>query len=137
MGAELKVASLSPVRKTVLAARIVILGAIAERKLDRRPLPELVASWATPSPSGRPQGRISPYGLGRVVARVLGERRRCVVQSLVLHRLLVAQGDRPELIVGIPGAAENHNAHAWVELDGVEVGPPPGSSGHLEMARFR
>lgn len=135
MEAELKAASLSLVRKTVLAARIVILGAIAERKLDRRPLPELVASWATPS--GRPQGRISPYGLGRVVARVLGDRRRCVVQSLVLHRLLVAQGDRPELIVGIPGAAENHNAHAWVELDGVEVGPPPGSSGHLEMARFR
>ncbi|MPZ70007.1 MAG: lasso peptide biosynthesis B2 protein [Actinobacteria bacterium] len=133
---EIKVASLSRFQKLTLAARIVTLGAIAERKLDREPLPDLVVSWGSPRPT-RGNERLSPHGLGRVVARVLGERRRCVVQSLVLHRLLAAQGDRPELVVGIPGAAENHNAHAWVELDSVEVGPPPGSSGNLEMARFR
>jgi hypothetical protein len=133
---EIKVASLSRFQKLALAARIVILGAIAERKLDRDPLPDLVATWGSPRPTRNDQ-RLSPYGLGRVVARVLGERRRCVVQSLVLHRLLTAQGDSPELVVGLPGASENHNAHAWVEIDSVEIGPPPGSSGNLEMARFR
>jgi hypothetical protein len=56
--------------------------------------------------------------------------------ALVLYRLLRAQGDRAELVIGLPSDARTKDAHAWVELDGVDVGPPPGRSGHLELTRY-
>jgi hypothetical protein len=54
----------------------------------------------------------------------------------VLYRLLREQGDAAVLVVGLPEAAINKDAHAWVELNGIDVGPPPGRAGHEPMARF-
>jgi hypothetical protein len=58
------------------------------------------------------------------------------VNALVLFRLLREQGDAAELVIGLPENPGGKDAHAWVELEGVDVGPPPGRSGHDEMARF-
>jgi hypothetical protein len=67
----------------------------------------------------------------------LGPRQpTCLVNALVLYRLLREQGDQAELVIGLPADAADKDAHAWVELDGVDVGPPPGRSGHAEMGRF-
>jgi hypothetical protein len=40
------------------------------------------------------------------------------------------------LVIGLPREAITKDAHAWVELDGTDVGPPPGRAGHEPMARF-
>jgi hypothetical protein len=67
----------------------------------------------------------------------LGNRRpRCLVNALVLFRLLREQGEQAELVIGLLPNAPNQRAHAWVELDGRDVGPPPGRFGHEEMARL-
>ena len=41
-----------------------------------------------------------------------------------------------ELVIGLPKNPADKAAHAWVELDGIDVGPPPGRNGHEQMARF-
>jgi len=61
---------------------------------------------------------------------------RCLPNALVMFRILHEQGDDPVLVIGLPRVAENHIAHAWVELDGQDVGPPPGRGDHTELARF-
>ena len=58
------------------------------------------------------------------------------MSALVLYRLLREQGDEPELVIGLPQTAADKDAHAWVELGGVDVGPPPGRGTHEELARF-
>ncbi len=63
-------------------------------------------------------------------------RPRCLTSSLVLYTLLHEQGDSAELVIGLPPDAKDHAAHAWVEIDGVDVGPPPGRGRHVELARF-
>jgi hypothetical protein len=68
--------------------------------------------------------------------RLAGRRPPCLQTSLVLFRLLREQGDPAELVIGLPDTAPGHEAHAWVEVGGVDVGPTPGRNGHEEMARF-
>lgn len=46
------------------------------------------------------------------------------------------QGDEAVLVVGLPERPMTHEAHAWVELDSIVVGPPPGRAGHSELARY-
>ena len=63
--------------------------------------------------------------LGWIVNRVLGvfpTDGRCLIQSLVLTRLLAARSIRSTLVIGVSvdGAFA---AHAWVEHDGVAVLP--------------
>lgn len=82
---------------------------------------------------------LSPRRLGRIVTRVLRlgpYRPRCLVLSLVLFRLLRRQGTEAELVIGLAPEARSHEAHAWVEVDAEEVGPPPGRMGHEAMARY-
>ncbi len=89
-----------------------------------------------------PQGtrlRLTPQRLGRAVHRALNvgpAHPRCLHTALVLLRLLTQQGESPELVIGLPPTATSKDAHAWIELDRVDVGPPPGRSGHVELARF-
>jgi hypothetical protein len=54
-----------------------------------------------------------------------------------LFRLLHEQGDEAELVIGLPAAAATKDAHAWVEINGVDVGPPPGRGSHEVLARYR
>lgn len=107
------------------------------RLLRPPPLPLLVEDLLrVPSTS---RYAISPHRLGRTVHKVLRMgpyRPRCLVTSLIFLRLLSEQGAQPVLVIGLPPQAVNQDAHAWIELEGVEVGPPPGSAGHTELARF-
>lgn len=103
--------------------------------LRRERLPDLVERFGEPSGvAPRP-----PALLSRAVSRGLRVGPwvpRCIVRSLVLYRLLRAQGDAPELVIGLPGENPGRDAHAWVELAGRDVGPDPGSAGHLPLARY-
>lgn len=84
--------------------------------------------------------RQDPAHLGRLVGRLLGIGRlkaRCLTRSLVLFRLLRRSGLAVDLVIGIPWVPQSTDAHAWVELHGRDLGPPPGRDGHEELARYR
>lgn len=101
------------------------------------PFPQFVAALGRPArPAPR---RYPPRILSRAVARSLTLGRfgpTCLVNTLVLYRLLREQEDPAEIVIGLPPDAVTHRAHAWVELDGQDLGPAPGRSGHVPMARF-
>lgn len=64
--------------------------------------------------------------LGNAVNRVLAhapERSRCLVQSLVLTRMLARRHIESALIIGVATGGA-FTAHAWVEADGVPLLPP-------------
>lgn len=123
--------------KAALAVRIWALLARVLVGLRREPLPAFVARLGE---TGSPRReRHSAAKLSHAVDRSLriGSRRpRCLVNALVLYRLLREQDEAPELVIGLPAQPTDKDAHAWVELGGVDVGPPPGRSGHEELARF-
>lgn len=111
----------------VTALRVVVA-------LRRQPL----HSVATASP-GTGHDRVPLALLSRAVTRGLRIgpwQPRCLVRALVLYRLLRAQGDPAELVIGLHHRAASPDAHAWVLLDGRDVGPPPGGAGYEEMTRF-
>ena len=123
--------------KAALAVRIWLTFLRVHWALARRDLPDVVRSLS--DPVDRTVPIYSPWKLSRAVDRSLriGARRpRCLINALVLYRLLRAEGEPAELVIGLPDAAPDHDAHAWVELGGVDVGPPPGQGRHLAMARF-
>jgi hypothetical protein len=117
--------------------RIVRWYLIVRVRTGREPLPELAARIGDAGPAGG--RRIPPRQLAWAVDRSLhigSARPRCIFNALVLYRLLREQGDAAELVIGLPKNPADKSAHAWVELDGVDVGPPPGQNGHEPMARF-
>lgn len=123
--------------KAVLALRIWALYPRVLVGLRREQLPVFVERLGA---SDRRRARLSPDRLARAVDRSLrlGDRRpRCLVNALVLYRLLREQGDDAELVIGLPQTPADKDAHAWVELAGTDVGPPPGRASHEELARFK
>ena len=129
---------LSPAAKAALAARIVRRYAFVRARLFREPLPALAARVGRQNKHGDAH-RHSASQLSRAVDRTLrlGSRRpSCLASSLVLYSLLREQGDAAKLAVGLRERPTDKTAHAWVELDGVDVGPPPGSHGHVALAHF-
>jgi hypothetical protein len=103
----------------------------------RQPLPELVAGLAR-TPRSRPS-LVEPVRLGRLVWRRLRLgpwEPVCLPRALVLYRMLREEGRPAEIVIGLPTSARSKDAHAWVELDGVDVGPPPGRHSHVELARY-
>jgi hypothetical protein len=122
--------------KARLAGRIGGTFLLVQWRLRRVPLPRLVESL-----SGRENGlpRVEPRRLSRIVhstLRVRNVRPRCLVNALVLYRLLRAQGDPAELVIGLPREPRDKEAHAWVELERRDIGPPPGKGQHEELARY-
>lgn len=111
-------------------ARIVVA-------LRRTSLPELVDRLGrrrTPATFG-----LTPRRLGVVVQKSLTighHEPRCLLSSLVLYDLLGDDGERTMLVIGLPDSPSTKDAHAWVEVDGVDVGPPPGRGSHRELARY-
>jgi hypothetical protein len=110
---------------------------VVRSRIGREPTPVLVASI------GRPAHvrayRQPPARLSRIVNRSLrlgSWHPTCLVSAIVLYRLLREQGDPAEVVIGLPEDAADHDAHAWVELGGRDVGPPPGRGKHVAMARF-
>lgn len=104
---------------------------------SRKPLPEQVqALGAGPV---RFRGAVMPDRLARAIHRGLRLgpfTPRCLPKAMVMYEILKEQGEAPELVIGLPDQARSHEAHAWVELDLVDVGPPPGRAGHDELVRY-
>jgi transglutaminase superfamily protein len=122
-------------RRVRTAVRIVAAFVVVRSLMIRHTLPDLVGTLGRSARSRR--GRHHPEGLGRTVAAVLGPlRARCLVTSLVLYRLLREEGYQPELVIGLPDEASSPLAHAWVEVAGEDVGPPPGRGDHRELMRL-
>lgn len=123
--------------KARLVPAVWISLAVVALELRRRPLPEVVRRLSRPSP--RRGAPVQPRRLGRIVMRTLWIgpfRPRCLFTALVLYRLVQRQGTPAELVIGLPEQALTKDAHAWVEVDGVDIGPPPGSRGHAAFARY-
>jgi len=94
--------------------------AAARRALLQRTSP-------TPPPAGQDSWDMAAH-LGRAVyrtLRLLPTDSRCLVQSLVLSRMLAARGIPSTLVIGAHSRPE-FEAHAWVEHDGRPVLPPRG-----------
>jgi hypothetical protein len=107
------------------------------RAVHRVPLPQLVDELA--EGVDRPPLSGPPAELSAAIDRrlSLGHRRpTCLVSALVLFRLLRRRGQAAELVIGLPEGASTSEAHAWVEVDGRDIGPAPGRNGHVQLARF-
>jgi Transglutaminase-like superfamily len=129
---------LSPAAKAALSARILRRYALVRARLFREPLPALASRLGKKREQAGGRHH-SAARLSRAVDRTLrlGSRRpSCLASSLVLYSLLREQGDAAELAIGLRERPTDKTAHAWVELDGVDVGPPPGSHGHVALAHF-
>jgi hypothetical protein len=123
--------------KAALYARIWRLALEMEIAIRRRPLPQLIEAVGTRGPARSDGLRIGK--LRRAVDRTLrvgGWEPRCLVKALVLYQLLAEQGIEADLVIGLPDHRRGTIAHAWVEVEGRDVGPNPGRSGHEEFARF-
>ena len=123
--------------KLALLARVWLTFLCLLVEMRWRPLPAIVQRLDTPPRKhARP---VRPTQLSRASYRVLRVgpyRPRCIYRALVLFYLLRKQGDRPVLVIGLPEMARDRTAHAWVELDGVDVGPPPGRAGHNPFVKY-
>lgn len=127
---------LSAVAKVKLILRIAVSWAWVGVGLRRRPVPDLVAALRNPRTTAP---ALQPRRLSRVVDRVMrigSFQPRCIIRALVLYRLLREQGSLPEVVIGLPHDPTDHLAHAWVEIDGVDVGPRPGRGNHQELVRY-
>ena len=130
-----------PVSETARASRLAVeiwsTYARVRRAVHRRPLPDLVEELLHASDLDGEQ--VDPADLSTAVDRRLSLGRRrptCLASALVLFRLLRRRGRKAQLVIGLPEDPLTHEAHAWVELDGRDVGPTPGRNGHIELARF-
>lgn len=124
--------------KIRLALRMWGLLFVAKLAISIAPLPRVVDYLLRP-PRRICTPRLDPLQLSRINERVfrLGPiHARCLTRSLVHLRCLCTQGDRGELVIGLPPTVHTSDAHAWVELDGRVVGPPPGTAGHVEFVRY-
>jgi hypothetical protein len=123
--------------KAALAVHILRRFISVRRRISREPLPALAASLGNVPLTGadhEPAARLS-----RAVDRTLRfgpDRPTCLMRALVLYSLLREQGDPAVLAIGLPHGARNHTAHAWVEMDGADLGPRPGRGDHVALARF-
>jgi Transglutaminase-like superfamily len=113
--------------------------AVVVAGLRRRSLPEMTRRLSVPR---RRASHVHCYPARRVSAvadralRSTPYQPRCVLRALVVFSLLHRQGDQPELVIGLPLQAADKDAHAWLEIGGIDVGPPPGRSDHVELARY-
>ena len=81
----------------------------------------------TQPPPGQDSWQVAAH-LGQAVfrtLRVLPTDSRCLVQSLVLSRMLAARGIPSTLVIGAHSRPD-FEAHAWVEHEGRPVLPPRG-----------
>jgi hypothetical protein len=131
-------ASLNLRQKLHLAARIWGWSLLVRVASLIRPLPWVIR-WMSAGKSRAPRQALMPRRLGQVVRRVLtvaGRPPRCLVAAMVAFRLLRVEGHPVELVIGLPEQPQDKEAHAWLELDGIDIGPPPGRGSHVELARY-
>lgn len=129
--------SLSLLAKPMLAIRVYAVYLHVMATLKTRPLPELVARLGSPRRKARhhhPPRRVATAV--HALLRIGDRRPRCLIGALVLFRLLKEQGDPAVLVIGLPDEGEDPTAHAWVEIGGWDLGPPPGKGHHVEMVKY-
>jgi hypothetical protein len=123
--------------KVRIVVRVAKAFVVVHLRLRRMDLPEVVASFEKARRNA--PYRLDPRRLGRITYRLLaiGDRRaRCLINSLVAMKLLREQGDEAELVIGLPESPTDIFAHSWIEMSGVDVGPPPGKGAHEELTRY-
>ena len=125
----------SLVEKLSLVARVWAAYAAVRLALRDHPLPEAVARLGVATGRSAQSTTLLSHAVSRAL-RIGPWTPRCLTRSLVLYRLLRMQGTPAQLIIGLPSHAREWDAHAWVELDGQDVGPKPGRSVHQELARY-
>ncbi len=106
--------------------------------LSSTPLPEVVKALDV-GQGRKPDTTSDVVPLGRLLNRRLRLpwwQPLCLPRALVLYRMARRRGFTPQLVIGLPTLADSKDAHAWVEIDGRDVGPPPGGRGHLPLARY-
>jgi Transglutaminase-like superfamily len=106
------------VTRVVLAGEIVATYARVRWALRRRDVRAVLGELRSRSPAPRSDDPVTDgRRLGRAVQRtlaVLPTDSRCLMQSLVLTRLLARRGIDTRLVIAVrPG--ERFAAHAWVE----------------------
>jgi len=116
---------LSLPRKLTLAREIVVEYVRVRRILRRQDLPRTLKliRAVTPAellPASTTDERLA--GAVRRTLRRLPADSRCLMQSLVLTRLLARRGRDSTLVIGVSPAGR-FSAHAWVERDGVPLLP--------------
>ena len=126
---------LTPRERIRLGAEIVRTYVAVRWWLLRRGLPgAIVAARRTEETRpvlDEPSSRAAALRLGRSVERTLGALpfdSRCLIQSLVLVRILARRGVPSTMVIGVM-AQPRFSAHAWVEHGGVAL-LPAGSRFH-------
>lgn len=121
-----------PALKAALMAEILASYAVARRMMSRYDIRDVVRATRTRLDAGRQPGSAPPASeavtltairLGYAVTRTLRALptdSRCLVQALVLSRLLSERGIPSTLIIGARTQPE-FAAHAWIELGGQPV----------------
>lgn len=122
----------------VRLARRVIARYIAVRVLlARLPLPRVVDTYS--EKASPPTSVIEVKSLRRAVDRLLvlpGRPLRCLPRALVLYSMLIEEGHEARIAIGLPEVSTTIRAHAWVEVEGIDVGPSPGRDGHAPMVLY-
>ncbi|MGH7712326.1 MAG: lasso peptide biosynthesis B2 protein [Gemmatimonadaceae bacterium] len=104
---------------------------VAQRVVRSRPAGELTTHGATPQQAPLEaadprRGRRRAHAIGDAVQRAAKYgvfRPACLVRSIALQRLLLADGIRGAVIrVGVKQSEAGMDAHAWVELHGEVIG---------------
>ena len=112
-------------RKLALSGEIVTAYVRARWLLRRHDLPHVLRQLRG-SPRGHPPtAAVSDERLARAVRRTLRTLpadSRCLMQSLVLTRLLARRDRSASLVIGVSPAG-TFTAHAWVEREGVPLLP--------------
>lgn len=109
-------------RRLALLLRAAWAGVRGHALLRRLPIPAFMARW-TP-PVGHRRWDPDEFAQATDLALSALRRRRCLLRSLVLYRLLRQAGRPAQFVMGVrrdPGGAIL--GHAWLERDGQEVHP--------------
>ena len=125
--------ALPPHQKLRLAAEIFLTYGRVRWLVARHGLPRAVAVLRRQGSSHAltvpplADGLSAGARLGRAVGRTLAPlpaNTLCLMESLVLLRLLVRRGVQAELIIAVRPGADELSAHAWIELEEQPLLPP-------------
>jgi Transglutaminase-like superfamily len=120
------VRQLPPGQKLRLGLEILITYLEVRVAIRRHPLPDVLVSLRRPPKSADrrrplPDGRCDGERLGAAVTRALSPlptNTLCLMQSLVLLRLLARRGGDAKLVIAVaPEEGVELSAHAWLESD--------------------
>jgi hypothetical protein len=109
----------------VLALSALMIMPLAIRWLSLPNVLALCDRWPAMVPV-----RATPRALARRVHRWLAHGRgpwssTCLTRSIVLYVMLRQHRYEPRFVVGVQGAEQAFDAHAWVTVGGVPVADPP------------